>query len=161
MPRRSHAVSLLAVSIALALGAAACKHETPPPAGDIAASLTLPTVDGAAFDPATLRGKPAVVVFWRTGCKYCMNELPRVSKLAETHGVAAVAVMIHGTHQGAVNIQHTFSGTVLEDDGTLRDLYKVKAVPYTLVLRGDGTAAHAYVGEQSEATLRDAIASVK
>jgi len=44
---------------------------------------------------------------------------------------------------------------------TLRQSLDIKAVPYTLVLRADGTAAHAFVGRQSYDTLAGAIASVR
>jgi hypothetical protein len=46
---------------------------------------------------------------------------------------------------------------VLVDDGTLRERYGITKVPYTLVLRGDGTAARAFLGEQSAATLSSAL----
>jgi hypothetical protein len=46
---------------------------------------------------------------------------------------------------------------VLVDDGTMRARYEIKAVPYTLILRGDGTASHAFKGEQGESTLAGAL----
>jgi thiol-disulfide isomerase/thioredoxin len=138
----------------------ACKAELTPPAGDIAASLALPDLDGKAFDPATLQGKPAVVLFWRTGCSYCKHELPVVSRLAKDAGVTAIAVMVAGDKERALPMLTEFDGTVLVDDGTLRTRYDIKAVPYMLVLRSDGTAARAFKGEQSESTLRSAINGV-
>lgn len=138
----------------------ACKAELTPPSGDIAASLALPDLEGNAFDPTTLQGKPAVVLFWRVGCSYCMSEMPVVSKLAKEAGVTAVAVMVAGSHDKAAAIAKDFDGPFLVDDGTLRKRYDIKAVPYTLVLRSDGTAARAFKGEQSEGTLRSAINGV-
>lgn len=138
----------------------ACKAELTPPAGDIAASLALPDLDGAPFDPAALRGKPAVVLFWRPGCPYCLNEMPVVSKLAKEAGATAVAVMVSGNKGQAAKIAKTFDGPFLVDTGALREQYAIKSVPYTLILRSDGTAARAFKGEQTEATLRSAINAV-
>ena len=151
MPRLCLAVIIL---VALLAG---CKNELEPPPGDVAAGLTLPTIDGEPFDPSTLRGKPAIVMFWRPGCQYCMHEMPVVAKVARDKGAAAIAVMVTGNMEKAKEIAKDFDGTVLVDDGTLRARYEIKAVPYTLVLRGDGTASHAFKGEQGESTLAGAL----
>lgn len=152
MPRRRLA------AIALVLLLAGCKKELPPPSGDVAAALAIPTLDGAPFDPATLRGKPAIVMFWRVGCTYCMNEFPIVEQVARAEGAAAIAVLVAGSRDAAREIQQTWAGTILLDEGgELRRRYDVKKVPYTLVLRPDGTAARAFLGEQSASTLADAV----
>ncbi len=148
---------LLAVSL---LALVACKSELTPPTGDVAASLVAADLDGKAFDPSTLQGKPAIVLFWRVGCSYCMHEMPVVSKLAHDAGITAVAVMVAGTKEKAAALAKDFDGPFLLDDGTLREKYKIKSVPYTLVLRSDGTAARAFLGQQTEDTLKSAIASV-
>jgi thiol-disulfide isomerase/thioredoxin len=151
MPR----LCLLAIVSFLVL--AGCKSELDPPPGDVASALTVPTIDGAAFDPATLKGKPVVVLFWRVGCSYCMHEMPVVAEVARDKGAAAVAVLVAGSHDKAAEIAKDFDGTMLVDDGTLRVRYDIKKVPYTLVLRGDGTAAHAFLGEQSASTIASAL----
>lgn len=147
----------LCLAVILLLGLVACKNELEPPPGDVASGLTLQTVDGTDFDPATLRGKPAIVMFWRPGCQYCMNEMPTVAKVARAKGAAAIAVMVSGNKEKAKEIAKTFDGTVLLDDGSLRARYEIKAVPYTLILRGDGTASHAFRGEQGESRLASAL----
>lgn len=162
MPRPLAAVSLALALLAVA-AAAGCKPSTEqtPPAGNIADALRLPTLDGLPYDPAALAGKPAIVMFWRTGCKYCLNELPSVAKAAAAHDAAAIAVMINGSQGAARRLAQDFRGTILVDDGTLRERYDVRKVPYTLILRPDGTAARAFLGEQSEATLAAAVRAVK
>ena len=150
MPRLCLAVILLVALVA-------CKNELEPPPGDVAAALTLETLDGEPFDPGTLRGKPAIVMFWRPGCPYCLNEMPTVAKVARDKGAAAIAVMVSGNREKAKEIAKTFDGTILVDDGSLRSRYDIKAVPYTLILRGDGTASHAFRGEQGESRLAGAL----
>lgn len=163
MPRPTSHVTrlgLLATALALALLAGACKSELAPPPGDVASALTVPDLEGETFDPTTLRGKPVILMFWRIGCQYCMNELPIVAKVARAQGAAAVAVLVAGSKESAKEIAKDFDGIVLVDDGTLRKRYDITKVPYTLVLRGDGTAARAFLGEQSESTLTGAVAGV-
>lgn len=140
---------------------AGCKEQVTPPSGDVAGSLSLPTHAGESFDPARLRGKPAVVMFWRTGCSYCMNELPIVAEVAREKDASAVAVFVAGNRDAAARIAETWDGTVLFDDGTLRKKFDIRKVPYTLVLRPDGTAARAFLGEQSKETLASAISAAR
>jgi hypothetical protein len=54
-----------------------------------------------------------------------------------------------------------WDGVALVDDGTLRKDLKISKVPWTLVLRPDGTAARAYVGRQSYETLAGAVAAAR
>jgi thiol-disulfide isomerase/thioredoxin len=43
------------------------------------------TVDGQAFDGATLAGKPTVLWFWAPWCPTCRGQIPNVSALAEKY----------------------------------------------------------------------------
>ena len=43
------------------------------------------TIDGTAFDLASLRGRPVIVNFWGPGCVPCRDEFPLfITKLAAT-----------------------------------------------------------------------------
>ncbi len=123
--------------------------------------LTVPLADGQTFDPATLGGKPAVVVFWRPGCPHCRDELPDVAKVCKDKGATAVAVQVAEPPPSGKRVLDSlkWEGVSLVDDGTLRKGLTVSKVPWTLVLRPDGTAARAYVGRQSYDTLAGAIAA--
>lgn len=160
MPRIAPAL----LSIALvAIAAAGCTRDTPPPPGDIAARLTVPTMAGPDFDPATLRGKPALILFWRPGCPHCLAELPDAARAARDRGVTAVAVQVSDRPDRAVPALERagWEGPTLVDNGTLRQGLAIKAVPWTLVLRSDGTAARAFVGRQTYEQLSSALASVR
>ena len=161
MPRPVLAVAIAAIAVASAL--TACKHEAAPPPGNIAARLTIPTRAEPAFDPAALGGKPALIVFWRPGCPYCREELPSAMRAASERGVTAVAVQIaEGKAAGGkVLTDLGWKGVDLVDDGTLRRDLGVHQVPWTLVLRSDGTAARAFIGRQSYGTLKGALADVE
>jgi thiol-disulfide isomerase/thioredoxin len=151
-------------ALLLVLALAGCKkaEELAPPSGDIASSLSLPMPDGETFDPATLSGKPVILMFWRPNCPYCLNEMPAVGKVAREKGAAAIGVMVSGNKAQGKRLGEEHGVTVLYDEGKeLQKRYDVTKVPYTLVLRGDGTAAKAFLGEQSESTLAGAVAAAK
>jgi thiol-disulfide isomerase/thioredoxin len=144
--------------------AAACKKSLPLPSGDITAALALPTVADATFDPATLKGKPTLLVFASPTCGYCFKELPIAQTAAGAENANVVAVFIAGARpQAAAMVERAkFTATALVDSsGGLRDKYDIKAVPYLLVLGADGQAREAFRGEQDEQTLRSALASAR
>lgn len=155
-PRRVTQLLVLAVAIA---ALAACTKREPVPGGDIVASLTSPTVQGPAFDPAVLRGKRSIVMFVSPTCQHCIEELPIAQKVAKENDANVVAVFIVGKAENAAGVlSHTrFEGPALIDDGTLRRKYGVRAVPYTLVVGADGHARTALRGAQGEARLEDAL----
>ena len=153
----------LALAIATVITLSACKRSEPVPDGDIAATLTLPSVGAYTWDPATLKGKPSLVMFVTPTCSHCLATIPRGMAAAKAEGANLVAVFIAGGKQNAEGVvSHTkFDGTALVDDGTLRKKYNIRAVPYSLVLGPDGKAREAFRGEQEESTFRDALADAK
>jgi thiol-disulfide isomerase/thioredoxin len=160
MPLR-HGLPLL---VAVALAIAGCKrNDTPIPEGDIAATLALPSVGAHSFDPASLKGKPALVMFVTPTCPHCLVTIPRGAAAAQAQGANVVAVFVAGTKANAEGVvSHAkFPGTALVDDGTLRRKYNIRGVPYSLVLGPDGKAREAFAGEQEESTFRDALADAK
>lgn len=154
-------VVTLLVSIALAI--TACKRGEPVPDGDVTASLTMQSLGERTFDPASLKGKPSLVMFVTPTCSHCLKTIPNGMAAAKAEGANVVAVFVAGGKQNAEGIISTtkFPGAALIDDGTLRKKYNIKAVPYSLVLGADGHAKDAFRGEQDESTFRDALADAK
>jgi len=146
------------------LALAGCKrNDTPVPEGDIAATLALPSLGAHSFDPASLKGKPCLVMFVTPTCPHCIATIPRGAAAATKAGANVVAVFVAGTKENAEGVvSHAkFPGTTLIDDGTLRRKYNIRGVPYSLVLGADGRAREAFRGEQDESTFRDSLADAK
>lgn len=134
------------------------------PGGDITASLALPTTTDASFDPATLKGKPTLVVFASPTCGHCFKELPIAQTAAAAEGANVVTVFVVGSKQQAARMAERakYSATALVDpSGGVRKKYDIDAVPYLLVLGPDGQARDSFRGEQEESTLRSALASAR
>lgn len=154
---------LLGLCLLAAIVGGGCKKHEPGPEGDILETLRAPTVEGAAFDPLSLRGKPSLVLFVSPTCPHCVEELPAAQKVARDQGANVVAVFIVGKAENARGVlTHTkFEAPALIDDGSLRRRYGVRSVPYTLVLGPDGRAREQLHGAQGEARLADAIADAR
>ena len=153
------------IAVAIGVAVIACKTSVPVPDGDVAAMLTAAASadDTRAFDPASLRGKPTLVLFASPTCPYCSEELPIAQHAAAAENANVVAVYIAGMKKHAASVTQSlgYAGVVLVDDGTLRKLYDVKSVPFTLILGADGRAQQAFRGLQDEATLRGALADAR
>jgi cytochrome c biogenesis protein CcmG, thiol:disulfide interchange protein DsbE len=158
-------LSIVALALVLALGAGACKrNKVPVPSGDIAASLTAPAIGDTAFDPASLKGKPSLVMFVTPTCPHCLATMPRGIAAAQATNANVVAVFVAGGKHNAEGVvsELKFPGPALVDeDGALRKKYEIKGVPYSLVLGPDGRAREAFRGEQDEATFRESLADAR
>lgn len=136
---RALAVCLLASGLMLGIAGA------PNAMADDRLQFTGTTLSGAAFDGASLQGKPAVLWFWTPWCPFCNQEAPTVSKVAAAHpevtfvGIAArsdVAAM----QQFASRYNLGF--TNLNDaDGSLWATFNVPWQPAYLFVEADGTSS--------------------
>jgi thiol-disulfide isomerase/thioredoxin len=145
----------------IALLAIGCHRNTAKiPDGDILASLTVPSLAGDALDTHALEGKPTLLLFVTPSCVHCLATIPHAIEAAKQQASNIVAVFVAGQSDRAQRVidQLKFPGPALFDDGTLRKLYAVDSVPYTLVVGKDGHATDAFEGEQETDTLAHALA---
>ncbi|HEY1556136.1 MAG TPA: hypothetical protein VGF94_14960 [Kofleriaceae bacterium] len=152
MPARAWFAVLIAV--------AACRHGPKLPDGDVVTAIaSAKPVGQRALDPATVHGKPAIVLFVSPTCPYCLATLPRAVASAKAHDAALVAVFTSGRAENARGmLDHThFEGVALVDDGSLVRRYHITHVPLAYVLDRDGNASAAFEGEQEQKTFDDAL----
>ncbi len=125
-----------------------------------ALAFTGTTVDGAAFDGATLAGKPVVMWFWAPWCSVCRAEAPDLVAAQALYGDKVSFVGIAGL--GPVNdmadfVSQTKTGTfphLADSDGSLWSRFGVVSQPSFVFVRADGTA-ETVPGGLSEAELKD------
>ena len=103
MPLARRSTQLI-VWVALAISGCRTKGNAIAADDFIGAIAPLPTADGRAFDAATLRGKPTLLVFASPTCGHCMVELPVAQAAAAAENANMVAVFIVGGKQHAASV---------------------------------------------------------
>ncbi len=110
------------------------------------------TLDGAAFDLASLRGRPVIVNFWGPSCIPCREEFPLfIAKLAEHagDGLAIVGVLMDDPPAPARDYIAEYNATwptVDDADRAIHDAYRVAARPQTYFIDRDGILRSVQVG---------------
>ena len=135
---RTLAVCLLASGLMLGIVGA------PTAMADDRLQFTGTTLSGAAFDGASLQGKPAVLWFWTPWCPFCNQEGPSVSHVAAANpqvtfvgiatraDAAAMRDFIDKYHLGFTNLN--------DADGSLWARFNVPWQPAYLFVAADGTS---------------------
>jgi thiol-disulfide isomerase/thioredoxin len=111
---------------------------------------------GDKLDPASWRGKPAIVVFWATYCPYCKRHNAHIEKLyraTQGQSLRVLGVALD-TDEGAVRRYMAVNGysfPVALDGGVLRQrLTPRRVIPMTCVLDRLGRVVQAIPGEMAE-----------
>jgi cytochrome c biogenesis protein CcmG/thiol:disulfide interchange protein DsbE len=125
--------------------------------GQPAPAVTGMTLDGVAFDLASLRGRPVLLNFWGPSCVPCRDEFPlftaKLAQHADT-GLAIVGVLMFdppGPARDFVTEYHATWPTVDDPSGTMRAAYRVAARPQTYFIDRDGVLRAIQVGQLTDA----------
>jgi len=110
-------------------------------------------LDGTEIAPAGLRGRVAVVDFWATWCRPCIEELPTLRRLHERHGdrLAMVGINMDSSDEMPIDqlrgwiAREKVPGTQLSDgrgwESELVSAFGVTEIPFTVVIDADGKVA--------------------
>jgi thiol-disulfide isomerase/thioredoxin len=140
--------------------------------GPIAMNTPLPslvgtTLDGAALDSATFRGRPTVINAWATWCGPCEQEQPALVSLAKRYGARVRFVGIDFNDDAAaarrwVGPQYHVPYPSLSDpSGRTAHLLKYPlGLPDTFVVDADGVIRWAIYGRTDEEELSGVIDQV-
>lgn len=129
-------------------------------------AATLPDANGLPQALSQWKGKIVVLNFWATWCPPCREEMPELSELNIEYQDKNVVVL--GIALDEVIVVKEFSDenpvsypllAAEEAGGNLAfklGNYK-SALPYTVIIRPDGTIANTYFGRISKALLEEAL----
>ena len=170
MPRRPILLALL-VAVAAAAGfiwlvrsgQGAAPHAA---VGDAAPSIAGTTLDGAAFDLASLAGKPVLINFWGPSCVPCRNEFPLFeAKLAQHggEGLTVVGVLTDDPVEPARDFVAQYGAnwpTVVDPAKTIKAAYRVAARPQTYFVDRAGVIRSIQVGELTDADFERQFAKI-
>jgi peroxiredoxin len=97
-----------------------------------APTLAVTTLEGKTISLDSLRGKPVLVTFWATTCPGCVKEMPHLVKLYNELGPKGFELI-------ALAMSY-------DPESQVREMVKLKQLPYTVGLDRDGSAADAFGG---------------
>jgi cytochrome c biogenesis protein CcmG/thiol:disulfide interchange protein DsbE len=170
MPRRPILLALL-VAVATAAGfiwlvrsgQGAGPHAA---VGEPAPAIAGTTLDGTAFDLASLAGKPVLINFWGPSCVPCRNEFPLFeAKLAQHggEGLTVVGVLTDDPVEPARDFVAQYGATwptVVDPAKTIKAAYRVTARPQTYFVDGTGVIRSIQVGELTDADFERQYAKI-
>ncbi len=166
--RRGRLTALLAAFLGALLMLAGCGSaaENPPESAEGPTQLQFQatTLDGTAFDGASLRGTPAVFWFWAPWCPTCQREAPMVGAAADAHPAVTFVGVASASQPPAMrefvekySLQHM---TQLADtDGTVWKKFGVTQQPAFAFLTADGEVS-VVKGELSDDDLGRRVAAL-
>ncbi|MFJ1299724.1 TlpA family protein disulfide reductase [Pseudomonadota bacterium AL_CKDN230030165-1A_HGKHYDSX7] len=128
-------------------------------------ALSLPDVAGQPQALAQWRGKPMVINFWATWCAPCVREMPELEALSKKYpGVQLVGIGVDNVDnirkfQDKVAVSYPLLVMGMSAIDTLRQLGNPSGgLPFTLVLKADGSISEKILGEIDPAKLDASMA---
>jgi cytochrome c biogenesis protein CcmG/thiol:disulfide interchange protein DsbE len=135
--------------------------------GKTAPAFSLPRIDGEPGNLAlgTLRGHVVLLDFWASWCAPCVKMMPTLHQLYgewRSRGVEFVGINSDGPGASVEqfrSLMHAHSyPMVIDTDGEVGDLYKLKALPHMVLVGADGTVRRTFSGYTAKAELAAALA---
>jgi cytochrome c biogenesis protein CcmG/thiol:disulfide interchange protein DsbE len=173
VPVLASACLLAASAVIAACGASATPGSAGPSGspdravpGSAAPAIVSQTLDGAAFDLASLRGRPVIVNFWASWCVPCRDEFPLLLSAERAHssqGLAIVGVLYKddpAAARGFVASEHADWPSVIDPNGNLASAYTVVAPPQTYFVDRAGVIRSRHIGELLQADLDEDLPAI-
>lgn len=160
---------LMIVVTLLAVLTSGCQPERtggPLQAGQPAPDFAAKDLDGNVIVLSSLRGRPVIVRFWETNCRYCRADTPIFSAWFGKYQSRGLAVIYVSSFYEKIDkvkefiaVQNLSFPVVMDSGGRLADLYQVKLYPQTFVISPEGLILANLFGGVGEAELRELIGS--
>jgi cytochrome c biogenesis protein CcmG/thiol:disulfide interchange protein DsbE len=127
--------------------------------------FTVKTVNGDELNFKDLLGKgPVLVDFWALWCEPCKQEMKAFKAISDKFKSEGVSVIAINTDQvrslskvrAYVNTQGFQFPVLVDPDGDVaRDIFSMETLPYSLILRPDGSVFAKHIGYTAGDELND------
>lgn len=129
-------------------------------------SLTLTALNGQPWSLAEFAGKPTVVNLWATWCPPCMREMPVMQQAQAANQDLNIVFVNQGEDPQAIasflnRHRLTLRNVLLDPKRLTGAALGHRALPTTLFFDGQGKLVDTRIGELSQATLTQRLASLR
>ncbi|MFW3170110.1 TlpA family protein disulfide reductase [Geodermatophilus sp. CPCC 206100] len=128
---------------------APCPEQPAEPAGggEVLADVTVDCLGGGQLALGRAQGRPTVVNLWASWCGPCREELPLVQQLADAAGDRLRVVGLVSQDPASNGVAFAADAgitmpTGIDEEGELAIEQGLRGLPYTYLLRADGSVAH-------------------
>jgi len=130
-----------------------------------APDFTLTSLIGDSLQLTHFRGKPVLINFWATWCAPCLLEMPNIQKYYEKYPgqfevLAVNAGETERTVQRFVDDLGVNFKILLDPDGKIQELYRIKGYPTTYIVDKDGIIRFQHIGLLSEKQIEEYLEAV-
>ena len=128
--------------------------------GDPAPDFTLTALAGEVISLHNWRGHPVIMRFWSTDCVYCRADTPIFNKFYEKYkdrGLRVVYVNSGASQEDVARFVNELAipfPVVMDENGRVAALYRVKIVPQTIFIDPDQRIDAAVPGGINEEELQ-------
>lgn len=129
-----------------------------------APAFTLERLEGGQASLADFQGKPVVLNFWATWCGPCRAEMPALQRVADRYADDGLVVLLVNQAEDAATVRRYLDSigvtapVLLDPEGTASTTYRVRALPTTFFIAGDGKVQDMTIGgPMTEAYLETRI----
>lgn len=161
MPMARPLVRLLVlVLVLLGAGCGGSKPDKPLKLGDQAPPFTVKDLAGQTISLAAWQGKPVILRFWSTDCKYCRADTPIFNAYFDKYRERGLQVVYISRNPDEKTVRDFVADldirfpVVIDTKGELAALYHVKVDPQTIVIDPQQKIVAAILGGVSEAELQ-------
>lgn len=148
-----------------ALLVSACQQERkggPLMAGDRAPDFAAKDIDGNVIVLSSLAGKPVIVRFWETNCRFCRADTPLFNAYFDKYREKGLHIIYVSsfyenltTVKDFVEVLNVRFPVVMDGEAKLADLYNIKVYPQTFMIGPDRTILANIFGGVSEAEFQE------
>ncbi len=127
--------------------------------GQPAPDFTATTLNGETIRLSDLRGHPVALNFWATWCGPCRLEMPELEAAQSRYREAGLVILTINAGEDAEKVQAYLDElgltltVVLDPQGTLLDLYEVRALPTTVWIDEEGFIRAEHLGPLDAALI--------
>lgn len=131
--------------------------------GDQAPDFSVTDMTGQKITLKEWAGKPVVLRFWSTDCKYCRADTPVFNTYYDSYRERGLQVVYLNTGAAPAEVAAFVKEleipfpVVLDEGGAVAALYKVKMVPQTIVIDPDQKIIAAILGGVGQAELDELV----